>query len=133
MNQYDISTLDAAPAMTHSKVAFDGTFEDAIKAAHASFEATGRTTSIFSRGGSTYWYRIAADGSVINVNLRMPLPPVNICEHCGKPVTTTEEHIMMERHSGPSTHYLFFHKECWRCPKCGTNGPHYCPADIATE
>jgi uncharacterized protein with PIN domain len=51
------------------------------------------------------------------------------CEHCGKPITT-QQHITMERHSGPSTHHLHFHQECWRCPKCGTNGPHYCPADV---
>ena len=75
MNQYDISTLDAAPAMTHSKVAFDGTFEEAIKAAHASFEATGRATYIFSRGESSYLYRIAEDGGTINVNVRLKLPP----------------------------------------------------------
>jgi predicted RNA-binding Zn-ribbon protein involved in translation (DUF1610 family) len=66
--------------------------------------------------------------------MNQPLPSLDIprCEHCGQPITT-EEHIVIERHSGPSTHILHFHQECWRCPECGTNGPHYCPADIATE
>lgn len=54
------------------------------------------------------------------------------CEHCGKPITTGD-YITCERHSGPSVHELHFHKECWRCPNCGTNGPHYCPADVCRD
>jgi hypothetical protein len=52
------------------------------------------------------------------------------CEHCGKAIKG-EAYITRERHSGPSLHYLYFHHECYRCRRCGTNGPHYCPADIA--
>ena len=53
------------------------------------------------------------------------------CEHCNKPIHG--EHITVQRSSGPSTHTLHFHNQCWKCPACGTNGPHYCPADIARE
>jgi uncharacterized protein with PIN domain len=56
-----------------------------------------------------------------------------ICEHCSQPIPSNQEHRIVERHSGPSTHYLHFHLDCWRCPRCGTNGPHYCPADIARD
>jgi hypothetical protein len=54
------------------------------------------------------------------------------CEHCGKKIVNAK-HIVIERHSGPSVHQLHFHGKCWKCPKCGTNGPHYCPADVASD
>ena len=60
--------------------------------------------------------------------------PVGICEHCNRYIFDPEDdYLVSERHSGPSVHYLYFHKACWRCPKCGTNGPHYCPADLARD
>jgi hypothetical protein len=54
-----------------------------------------------------------------------------ICEHCHKFIKEGEDFIHKTGYSGPSEHHLFFHTECWTCPICGTNGPHYCPADIA--
>ena len=59
--------------------------------------------------------------------------PIAHCEHCGKLVLDGDDYLVCERHSGPSSHLLYFHKACWRCPKCGTNGPHWCPADIARD
>jgi hypothetical protein len=54
-----------------------------------------------------------------------------ICEHCGKRILEGDDYLVNERHSGPSLHYLYFHSGCYQCPRCGTNGPHYCSHDIA--
>ena len=59
------------------------------------------------------------------------LEPIAICQHCNRWIFDREDFITIERHSGPSPHQLYFHKDCWKCPKCGTNGPHYCPSDVA--
>jgi hypothetical protein len=59
--------------------------------------------------------------------------PVGICEHCNRWIFDGDDYLVSERHSGPSVHYLYFHQGCYRCPKCGTNGPHYCPGDIARD
>lgn len=61
------------------------------------------------------------------------LEPVAVCQHCNRWVFEGDDYEVCEGHSGPSVHYIHFHKACWKCPKCGTCGPHYCPADIARD
>ena len=68
MKHYDISTLDPSPAMTRTTVEFLGTFAQAVNAAHASFDRTGRATAIFDHNGSYAWYRIDGGGRVTNNN-----------------------------------------------------------------
>jgi hypothetical protein len=65
---WNIEILDQPPAMTHTKLPFTGTYQQAVTAAKSAWLATHRPVTIVTAGDVYYWYRIDHAGHCVNRN-----------------------------------------------------------------
>jgi hypothetical protein len=62
--KFNICTTHQAPAMSHDRVVFVGTTEQAIAAAEAQHAATGRTVALMDNECGSYCWRLWQGGKV---------------------------------------------------------------------
>jgi len=72
MGKYIIKTLQVAPSMMTDDVEFIGEYVDAVKAAHAAWQLTGRTVRLCT--GTTTWHHVSSKGEARDFNTNSGVP-----------------------------------------------------------